>query len=148
MKNFKKIFGLCILFGYQLCFAADDGENFLGYWKTAQGDGIVQLRRCSSYNNGPLSALCGYIMWDIELNNTHRTLPLDCHRQVFEATKFEDGIWKNGWAFDTRKNKVYHTKLRLKDGYLYVRSFIGSEITGETEVFSRVNEVPKGCEKR
>ena len=128
--------------------SADTGEEFVGYWQTAQGDGVVQLKRCSIYKDAPPTALCGVIVWDAESANPRRTAPLDCNRKVFEATKFDAGVWKDGWAFDTRKNKFYSVKLRLKDGRFHARAYVGSEITGETEIFTRVAQVPLGCDGR
>lgn len=128
--------------------AADTADDFLGYWKTPQGDGIVQLQRCALYRNAPPTGLCGVIVWDAEVNNPHRVLALDCNRKVFEAAKFEDGVWKEGWAFDSRNKKFYNAKLRLKGELLSVRTYIGSEITGQTEMFTRVKEVPSGCEAK
>jgi uncharacterized protein (DUF2147 family) len=128
--------------------AQDGGDDFVGYWKTAQGEGIVQLQRCPLYKNAPPTALCGVVVWDAEVSNPKRSTSLDCNRQVFEASKFEGGVWKDGWAFDTRKRKFYSARLRMKGGNLHVRAYVGSEINGETEIFTRVAEVPSGCEQR
>ncbi|MDR7151836.1 uncharacterized protein (DUF2147 family) [Hydrogenophaga palleronii] len=126
--------------------AQDKADDFTGYWMTAQRDGVVQLARCPLYKNAPPTGLCGVIVWDAEVDNPTRSASLDCNRKVFEAAKFDAGVWKDGWAFDTRKRKFYSTKLRLKGGNLHVRAYVGSEINGETEVFSRVAEVPTGCQ--
>jgi uncharacterized protein (DUF2147 family) len=128
--------------------AAEDGEPFIDYWKTLQGDGIVQLQRCALFKNAPSTALCGTIVWDAEVDNPRRATPLDCNRKVFEANRLENGVWKGGWAFDTRKKRFYSATLRVKEGQLHVRAFVGSEVNGETEIFQRVTEVPKGCEGR
>lgn len=128
--------------------AADDSEAFIGYWKTLEGDGVVQLQRCSHFKNAPPTALCGTIVWDSAVNDPRRTTALDCNRKVLEAQRFENGAWKGGWAFDTRRKRFYNVTLRLKDGQLHLRAYVGSELTGETEVFLRVTEVPKGCEGR
>ena len=128
--------------------AQDSGDGFVGHWMTAQGEGIVRLERCPLYKNAPPTALCGVIVWDAEVDNPQRSTSLDCNRKVFEASKFEGGVWTNGWAFDTRKRKFYSAKLRMKGGNLHVRAYVGSEINGETEVFTRVADVPPGCEDR
>lgn len=128
--------------------AADESDAFVGFWKTLQGDGIVQLQRCSLFKNAPPTALCGTIVWDAAVDDPRRTTPLDCNRKVFEAQRFENGAWRGGWAFDTRKKRFYSATLRLKDGQLNARAYVGSELTGETEVFVRVAEVPRGCEGR
>lgn len=129
-------------------WAQDGADEFAGYWKTAEGDGIVQLKRCPLFKNAPPTALCGVVVWDAEVNNPTRKSALDCNRKVFEASKFDGTAWSEGWAFDTRKRKFYSAKLRLKGGYLHMRAYVGSEVNGETEIFSRVAEVPPGCEAR
>lgn len=128
--------------------AQESPDDFVGFWKTAQGDGIVQLERCAMYKNAPPTALCGTIVWDIEVDNPNRTQALDCNRKVFEATRYEAGVWKGGWAIDTRSGKFYSVKLRLQGGDLRVRAYVGSEMNGQTETFTRVESVPPGCEQR
>lgn len=126
--------------------AADSGDDFLGYWRTAQGDAVIQLQRCAIYHGGPPTGLCGVIVWESEVGKPNRTSPVDCNRKIFEAARYDNGVWKDGWAFDTRKRKAYNAKLRLKDGHVHVRAYVGSEVNGETEIFTRVTEVPTGCE--
>lgn len=128
--------------------AQDRADDFVGYWMTAQRDGVVQLARCPLYKDAPPTGLCGVIVWDAEVENPNRSQALDCNRKVFEATKFDSGVWKDGWAFDTRTRKFHSARLRLKDGNLHVRAYVGSEINGATEVFTRVDAVPRGCEQR
>lgn len=129
-------------------WAQDGADEFVGYWKTAEGDGIVQLKRWPLFKNAPPTALCGVVVWDAEANNPARKTALDCNRKVFEASKFDGTAWSEGWAFDTRKRKFYSAKLRLKGGYLHVGAYVGSEVNGETEIFTRVSELPPGCEDR
>lgn len=147
MKHFATLVACIFALAWPTHVWADDGrDEFLGLWKTAEGDGIVQLQKCALYRFAPPAALCGVIVWDIEVDNARRTTPLDCNRKVFEAARFDAGVWQSGWAFDTRKKKFYSAKLRLKAEQLHVRVYVGSEINGETLVFSRVSEVPPGCE--
>lgn len=128
--------------------AQDKADDFVGHWMTLQRDGIVQLTRCPLYKNAPPTALCGVIVWDAEVDNPKRSNALDCNRKVFEATRFDNGVWKDGWAFDTRTRKFHSARLRMKDGNLHVRAYVGSEINGATEVFTRVADIPPGCEDR
>lgn len=140
--------GLAIGSAMAAAQAQDKADDFTGYWITAQRDGVVQLSRCPLYKDAPPTGLCGVIVWDVEVDNPKRSQALDCNRKVFEATKFDNGVWKDGWAFDTRTRKFHSVKLRLKDGNLHVRAYVGSEINGLTEVFTRVDSVPRGCELR
>lgn len=128
--------------------AQDKADDFTGYWMTAQRDGVVQLTRCPLYKDAPPTGLCGVIVWDPEVDNPKRSQALDCNRKVFEATRFDAGVWKDGWAFDTRTRKFHSARLRLKGGQLHMRAYVGSEINGVTEVFTRVDAPPRGCEQR
>jgi uncharacterized protein (DUF2147 family) len=148
MKIQAWVAGFAIVTAITATQAQDRSDDFVGYWMTAQQDGIVELKRCPLFKDAPLTALCGEIVWDPEVDNPNRKAALDCNRKVFQATKFEAGVWKEGWAFDTRTRKFHSVKLRLKDGSLHARAFVGSEINGVTEIFTRVVEVPRGCEQR
>ncbi len=125
---------------------AQNAEDFVGNWITAAGDGIVRLEMCSMGRGLPATALCGTVVWDIQLDNPKRTVPLDCNRKVVEYSKFENNAWIKGWVFDIRTNKTYNSKLRLKEGKLHARAFLANEMFGETEIWTRVSTVPPGCE--
>lgn len=148
MKIHAWVAGMVMVSTMASTLAQDKGEDFVGYWMTAQREGIVELKRCSLFKDAPVTALCGEIVWDAEVDNLNRKAPLDCNRKVFQAAKFDAGVWKEGWAFDTRSRKFHSVKLRLKDGNLHARAYVGSEVNGATEVFTRVAEVPRGCEQR
>ncbi|MFC3685583.1 DUF2147 domain-containing protein [Hydrogenophaga luteola] len=148
MKIHAWAVGIAIASTMASTLAQDKGDDFVGYWITAQGDGIVELKRCSLFKDAPPTALCGEIVWDREVENPNRSVALDCNRKVFQATKFNAGVWTEGWAFDTRTRKFHSIKLRLKDGNLHARAYVGSEVNGATEVFTRVDTVPRGCEQR
>lgn len=127
-------------------WAEDSRDDFLGYWKTTEGDGVVQLEKCALYKNAAPSALCGTLVWDVDVDNPRKTAPVACNRKIFEAARFEAGVWQNGWAFDVRRKKFFSAKLRMKEGRLHVRVYVGSEMNGETMVLTRVGEIPPGCE--
>lgn len=131
-----------------LCFPviAQTADDFLGNWLTPAKDGIVRLERCAIGKGLPQTALCATVVWDVNLNDAKRTILLDCNRKVAEYAKFESGVWTKGWVFDTRINKVYNSKLRMKEGNLHARAFLANEMYGETEVWTRVATVPAGCD--
>ena len=123
-------------------------DEFVGFWETPQHDGVVKLEKCALFRDAPATALCGTVVWDRELLNPNRTIPSDCNRKIFEADKYDSGVWDRAWAFDTRRKKFFNAKLRIKDDKLVVRVFVGSEVNGETMVFARVGAPPAGCEGR
>lgn len=141
---------LCLIISFTMdgALAQVKPDDFVGNWMTSQRDGIVQLSRCALYKDAPPTALCGVVIWDINASHPSQNTPLDCNRKVFEAIKFDNGAWKGGWAFDTRSRKFHSATLRLKDDNLHVRTYVGNEVNGVTEVFTRVDEAPNDCGQR
>jgi len=152
----KKLFralAIVLTFAYFNAHAAErpssnGSDDFVGFWATPKHDGVVKLEKCALFRDAPATALCGTIVWDDQLSNPNRTTPSDCNRKIFEADKYESGVWDRAWAFDTTRKKFFNAKLRVKDDKLVVRVFVGSEVNGETMIFTRVAAPPAGCEGR
>lgn len=126
--------------------SAQSADDYVGKWMTAAGDGVVSLERCSLGRGLPATGLCGTVVWDRNVGDPKRKEALDCNRKVVEYAKFDGSSWTKGWAFDARTNKTYYALLRLKDGKLQSRTYVANEMYGETEVWTRLTEVPPGCE--
>ncbi|WP_296442799.1 DUF2147 domain-containing protein [Rhodoferax sp. UBA5149] len=125
---------------------AQSADDYVGKWMTAAGDGVVSLERCPLGRGMPASGLCGTVVWDRNVGDPKRTEALDCNRKVVAYARFDGSSWTRGWAFDSRTNRTYYNRLRLKDGKLQSRSYAANEMYGETEIWTRVSEVPPGCE--
>ncbi|WP_296442794.1 DUF2147 domain-containing protein [Rhodoferax sp. UBA5149] len=124
---------------------AQTADDYVGHWLTAAGDGVVSLERCALGKNSSSMGLCGVVVWDRNVEKPQRTEPLDCNRKVVEFAQFDGTSWTKGWAYDSRTNKTYRSKIRLKDGKLHARYYLGHEMFGESEVWARVSQVPSGC---
>lgn len=128
---------------------AQAAEEFFGNWITLDGEGIVRIERCGPVHGDSeisKSMACAMIVWDKIAADVKSTKRHDCYRLVGRFKKFSSGIWEEGNTFDPRTQKSYRGKVRLKDGRLYLRSYIGNELFGETEIFKRVQIVPNDCE--
>jgi uncharacterized protein (DUF2147 family) len=124
-------------------------EDFFGNWMTIDGEGIVKIERCGPmHGDGTTSnnMACAMVVWDKLAADTKRTKPHDCFQLVGRFRKFSNGVWEEGETFDPRTKKSYRGKIRLKNDQLNLRSYIGNELFGETEVFKRVQIVPNDCE--
>ena len=126
--------------------SAQTADEFLGNWASSDGEGIVKIERCSLFRGGTQSALCATVVWDKSAKDPELKRPHDCYRLVGQFNSFSDSTWSDGMSYDPRTTKSYRAKLRLKEGKLYLRSYIGNEMFGETEMFSRVDKVPNDCE--
>lgn len=105
-----------------------------GLWLTAAKDAVIEFKPCADKP----SALCGRIVWDKDAGTPKDT----CGVTVARLERYDGEAWRDGWVFDPRDNKKYKGALRLKSGELHLRAFVGTEILGQTERFSRVTELP------
>lgn len=127
---------LLILFAFSWAsFArASTPEDAKGLWLTEAKDAVIEFKACPDRPG----ALCGRIVWDKDAGT-----PLDtCGVQIAQLNRFEDEAWKEGWIYDPRDKRNYKGAIRVKDGVLKIRAFIGVEILGETEQLTRTDVLP------
>lgn len=105
-----------------------------GRWLTAEKDAVIEFKPCDDLP----TALCGRIVWDKDAGG-----PGDaCGVQIARFARFDDEAWREGWAFDPRDQKKYRAVLRVRNGQIHLRAFVGSEVLGQTERMTRVDALP------
>lgn len=109
-------------------------EDAKGLWLSADGGAVIEFKPCAD----KASALCGRIVWDKDAGTPADT----CGVQIAQLDKFENDAWRDGWVYDPRDRKKYKGALRIKNGDLFIRAYIGTEILGQTEQMRRVTAVP------
>ncbi|WAC71763.1 DUF2147 domain-containing protein [Roseateles sp. SL47] len=109
-------------------------DDAKGLWLSADGGAVIDFKPCPD----KATALCGRIVWDKDAGKPTDT----CGIQIAQLDKFENDAWRDGWVYDPRDKKKYKGALRIKNGDLYIRAFIGTEILGQTEQMRRVTELP------
>lgn len=117
-------------------------DDARGRWLTSEKDGVIEFKAC---DDKP-AALCGRIVWDKDAGG-----PKDnCGLLVAQFARFDNDAWREGWVFDPRDNKKYKGVLRVKDGGIHLRAYVGSEVLGQTEQMTRVDQLPESpaCVKR
>ncbi|UZD97729.1 DUF2147 domain-containing protein [Pseudomonas corrugata] len=105
-----------------------------GLWLTAEKDAIVKLDDCKTQ----AGAICGQVVWVRDV----ASVSSDCGVQIIELKRYDQDAWRDGWVYDPRDHKKYKGVVRVKEGYLNVRAFVGTEILGKTEQFERVETLP------
>lgn len=124
-------------------------EDFLGDWKTEDGD-TVEIYKCGD------DTYCGKITALVEPNyedgdemagkpkvdrenpdESKRTTPIMGLVFMKDFT-FKKGILADGTIYDPNNGKTYKCKISLnKNGKLKVRGYIGVSLIGRTAVWSR-----------
>lgn len=105
-----------------------------GLWLSADGGAVIEFKPCADRP----TALCGRIVWDKDAGKPADT----CGIQIAQLDRFENDAWRDGWVYDPRDRKKYKGALRIKNGDLHIRAYIGTEILGQTEQMRRVTELP------
>ncbi len=105
-----------------------------GLWLTAAKDAVVEFAPCAD----AATALCGRIVWDKDAGTATDT----CGVQIARLGREDGDTWRDGWAFDPRSGKRYKATLRASGKSLDLRAFVGVEVLGETERFTRVQALP------
>lgn len=112
-------------------------DDAKGLWLSADKAAVIEFKPCAD----SVEALCGTIVWDKDAGT-----PADaCGVTIAKLKTWEDDAWRNGWVHDPRTKKNYKGTVRVKQGNLHVRAFIGTELLGETEEMTRVQSIPAGC---
>jgi uncharacterized protein (DUF2147 family) len=109
-------------------------DDAKGLWLTAEKDAVIEFKPCADR----ASALCGTIVWDKDAGTPADT----CGVRIAQLERYDNEAWREGWVYDPRDKKKYKGALRVKEGVLNIRAFIGAEILGQTEQLTRVQALP------
>lgn len=124
---------------------AADLEGFGGHWVT-QDQSIVEVKSCPDARS-----LCAYLVqareYGLDDRNPDpelRKRPI-CGLPILELKRFSDGVWRDGRVYDPEAGKTYKAALRMREGKLFLRAFIGTEVFGETETWTRAVDFTTPC---
>lgn len=129
-------------------------DPVLGYWLTENGKAIIEIAPCGD-------AVCGHMAWLEEprdmggmlkrdMNNPDQRLrgrPLCGLRILSGFTRAESGEWDDGEIYSPRHGKVFSAVLSMAEEseILVVRGYVGLELFGESQEWSRVGSDRGGC---
>jgi uncharacterized protein (DUF2147 family) len=120
-------------------------DGFQGYWR-APDKSVIEIKACT---NGV--SLCGYLVLapvygtdELNPDPALRKRPI-CGLRVLELQQFSAGVWRQGTAYNPEDGKSYKAALRKRDGRLFLRAYIGTEIFGETETWTAASDFKTGC---
>lgn len=132
---------LCVV----VCFAANP-DAIVGYWKTGDGKGIVQI-----YKKG--DKYFGKIVWLAEPKDPEtgaakldkknekealRKRPLIGLENLTNFTYVKEGLWEEGEIYDPKSGETYSCTLKLTDANtLDVRGYVGISLFGRTDTWKR-----------
>lgn len=143
---------ICLLWTTNL-LANVESDECLGFWLTENADATIQVYK---KENG---AFDGKIVWLEDLHTGKKKQIFDDQNEDQSRHKnpilgminlkdftfnSKDKEWSGGTIYDPSKGKTYSAKMKLKEGKMYLRGFVGIPLFGRTSIWTRENQaIPK-----
>jgi len=143
MKNWMLFWVLCVS---GMVSAQADADRIIGVWLSQDKDGKIEIYKTASYT------YCGKMVWtkrgfyeadgktlrtDIHHPNpAQRTRPLK-NLVLLSDFVYRDGHWEDGTIYDPRSGKTYKCHMKLEEGNLHIRGYIGISLIGKTTRWTR-----------
>lgn len=135
-----------LLLGFTVA-AQTKPTDILGVWLSENKDGKVEIYQTGKRFYGKL--IWGSRMFEADgktskkdTNNPDKKLaqrPLK-DMIILQDFVFEDGQWQDGKIYDPDNGKTYSCKMKLEDGNLNIRGYIGISLIGRTTVWTRTDK--------
>lgn len=131
--------------------AQADTQPTHGYWLTENGKAIVEFAPCGTET-------CGKMVWisnphdstgklKLDANNSDNAMkarPL-CGLTLLGGLK-DKGRAQSGWIYNPRDGSTYSVNVEaLSEERLKVRGFLGIQLLGSSQVWTRVSDDRGGC---
>jgi len=143
----KKIIVLVtILFSALTITFAQNADAVKGTWLNSGKDAKVEI-----YKSGDKYA--GKIVWtkdpyeadgktlkkdnkNSDENLRNRTI---LNMIILTNFRYDDGEWVNGSIYDPKNGKTYKSKMKISNGSLEIRGYVGSPAFGKTTTWTKVS---------
>lgn len=124
-----------------------------GLWLTQNGKAIVEFAPCGTKT-------CGRMVWvanprtadgqpklDVEnADDAKRSRTICGLELVGGLDRAKQGSWEDGWIYSPRDGKTYSAEINALPGNkLEVRGYLGLEILGKSQIWTRVSDARGGC---
>ena len=141
---------ICVLFLMSTTIFAAGNNGVLGFWFTKDNQSIVEI-----YKKG--SEFLGKIIWLDEPNdksgkpmtdsknsdNKKKNNPLLFLTILKGFALSNESTLENGTVYDPKNGKTYSSIIKLKNGGLEVRGYIGFSLFGRSETWTRCSVIPE-----
>lgn len=151
----KRLSPVLLFFGLAMSATAASGASPEGFWRTAGGNGIIQITIC-----GADGTLCGKLAWfrikpdnpnpkGLDLKNpdpAQRNRPLCGLTFMYGFKPAGEERWAGGAIYDLENGNTYNATMALRpDGKLDLHGYIGISLLGRSEIWTRVTQPVPSC---
>jgi len=145
MRKLKTILLLCLFAATKTFAQTQEADKILGLWLSEDKTGKIDVYKANGKYFGKL--IWGKTMYETDgitsrkdVQNKDEKLRSRNLKDLVMLTDFtyHDGVWDGGQIYDPYSGKTYSCTLKLKDGKLNIRGYIGVSLFGRTSVWERV----------
>lgn len=148
--NMKKIIlATIVVLGFSIKLNAQQADDIIGTWLTASEKAKVQIYKTGNKYNGKIVWLKNPTYEDgtpkVDKNNpdkAKKSVPLMGLNMLKDFT-FDDGEWEDGTIYDPENGKTYSCTMKLNNGRLDVRGYVGISLIGRTQTWIRIPDAKK-----
>jgi uncharacterized protein (DUF2147 family) len=133
-----------VLFASSAVFA-QHADDIKGVWINKDKDAKIEI-----YKSG--DTYYGKISWMKEMYEADgKTLKKDVRNanekernrtiinlNILSGFRFDEGEWTGGELYDPKSGKTYKSKMKLRNGSLEIRGYVGSPMFGKTTIWTKV----------
>ena len=145
MKKLSAILLLCLFAATKTFAQTPEADKILGVWLSEDKTGKIDIYKAKGKYFGKL--IWGKTMYEPngitsrkDVKNKDEKLRgrnLKDLIMLYDFT-YHDSVWDGGEIYDPYSGKTYSCTLKLKDGKLNIRGYIGVSLFGRTSVWERV----------
>lgn len=146
IKKMKYITLLTISLVFSLVTYAQSSNAIVGKWFDEEKDGKVEV-----YETG--GKFYGKLVWmKRPYEADGKTLRKDVKNKdekfrgrtllnavILTGFRFNEGKWVDGKVYDPKSGKTYSCEIKIKNGNMEVRGYVGSPMFGRTAIFTKTN---------
>lgn len=145
MKRLPLVLFLLLVMAANAFAQTSGGDRILGVWLSENKDGKIEVYKSGSKYFGKL--IWGKKMYEADgttsrkdVENKNEKLRSRNLKDLVMLTNFtyDDNAWDGGEIYDPYSGKTYSCTLKLKEGKLNIRGYVGVSLFGRTSVWERV----------
>ena len=145
MKKLPLVLILLLAMAANAFAQTSGGGMILGVWLSENKDGKIEVYKSGNKYFGKL--IWGKTMYEADgttsrkdVENKDEKLRSRNLKDLVMLTNFtyHDNTWEGGEIYDPYSGKTYSCTLKLKDGKLNIRGYVGVSLFGRTSVWERV----------
>jgi uncharacterized protein (DUF2147 family) len=144
MKKLRMIFLLCLLAATKTVAQTPEADKILGVWLSEDKTGKIDVYKANGKYFGKL--IWGKTMYEPDGTTSRKDVKNKDEKLRVRNLKdlvmlydfsYRDEAWDGGQIYDPYSGKTYSCTLKLKDGKLNIRGYVGVSLFGRTSVWER-----------